>query len=128
MTVSARCLLAGLVVIAIAGTSASAESIRRDRSPSWCHSRPAAPPISCTLIGQHLEQRLGRPFVVENRPGAGSVTAAVAVARSPPDGYTLLMAPSVTMAINVSLHKALPYNPATDFVPLALLVATPLCW
>src|SRR5262249_13691868 len=77
------------------------------------------------LLGQRLEQRLGKPFVIENRPGGGGVTGALSVARAAPDGYTILMAPSPVMAINVALHKRLPYDPAVDFVPIALVVATP---
>ena len=77
------------------------------------------------LLGQRLEQRLGKPFVIENRPGGGGVTGAVSVARAAGDGYTLLMAPAPVMAINVSLHKKLPYDPAAEFVPLALVVASP---
>jgi tripartite-type tricarboxylate transporter receptor subunit TctC len=76
------------------------------------------------MLGQRLEQRLGKPFVIENRPGGG-VIGALSVARAAPDGYTILMAPSPVMAINVALHKKLPYDPAVDFVPLALVVATP---
>jgi tripartite-type tricarboxylate transporter receptor subunit TctC len=77
------------------------------------------------LLGQRLEQRLGKPFVIENRPGGGGVTGALSVARAAPDGYTILMAPAPVMAINVALHKKLPYDPAVDFVPIALVVATP---
>ena len=77
------------------------------------------------LLGQRLEQRLGKPFVIENRPGGGGVTGAVSVARAAPDGHTILMAPAPVMAINSSLHKKLPYDPAADFVPLALVVASP---
>jgi len=77
------------------------------------------------LLGQRLEQRLGKPFVIDNRPGGGGVTGAVAVARAAPDGHTILMAPAPVMAINVTLHKTLPYDPAVDFVPIALVVATP---
>src|SRR5215831_16965199 len=77
------------------------------------------------LLGQRLEQRLGKPFVIENRPGGGGVIGALSVARAAPDGYTILMAPSPVMAINVALHKKLPYDPAVDFVPVALVVATP---
>jgi tripartite-type tricarboxylate transporter receptor subunit TctC len=77
------------------------------------------------LLGQRLEQRLGKPFVIENRPGGGGLTGAVAVARAAPDGYTILMAPAPVMAINVTLHKTLPYDPLADFVPIALVVATP---
>jgi tripartite-type tricarboxylate transporter receptor subunit TctC len=77
------------------------------------------------LLAQKLEQRLGKPFVIENRPGGGGVTGASAVARSAPDGYTLLMAPAPIMAANVTLHARLPYDPTIDFVPLALVVASP---
>ena len=77
------------------------------------------------LLGQRLEQRLGKPFVIENRPGGGGVIGALSVARAAPDGYTILMAPAPVMAINAALHKKLPYDPAVDFVPIALVVATP---
>ncbi len=81
--------------------------------------------ILARLLGQKLEQRLGKTFLVENRPGAGTLIAASAVARADPDGYTLLMAPSSTMATNVTLYKKLPYDPLSDFVPLAGLARVP---
>src|SRR5262245_9197985 len=66
---------------------------------------PAAPgglySLFARLIGMRLEQKLGRPFVVENRPGASSVVGAAYVARANPDGYTLMVATSSTMATNV---------------------------
>ncbi len=77
------------------------------------------------LVAGKLEQRFGRSFVVENKTGAGSLIAATHVQKSNPDGYTLLMAPAPTMAVNVSLYKDLPYNPTADFIPLALLSGTP---
>jgi tripartite-type tricarboxylate transporter receptor subunit TctC len=77
------------------------------------------------MVGQKLEQRLGKSFVVENRPGGGTVIAALAVAKAPPDGYTLLMGTSTPLAINATLHKKLPYDPATDFMPLALMANVP---
>ena len=77
------------------------------------------------MVAQKLEQRLGKSFVIENKTGAGSIVAAVAVQKAVPDGYTLLMAPTPTMAVNVSLYKSLPYEPLTDFIPLALLAQTP---
>jgi len=77
------------------------------------------------LLAGKLEQRLGKPFVVENKPGAGALTAMVAAARAAPDGHTLMVSPSSAMAANVTLYKKLPYDPAADFVPLALLVRTP---
>ncbi len=77
------------------------------------------------MIGQKLEQRLGKAFIIENRPGAGTVIAAQAVARATPDGYTLLMGTSTPLAINATLHKSLPYDPGTDFVPIALVSSVP---
>src|SRR5262245_39148160 len=77
------------------------------------------------ILGQKLEQRLGKPFVVENRPGGGGVTAAAAVARAAPDGYTIMMASSTVLAINVTVRKNLPYDPRTELTPIALLARVP---
>jgi tripartite-type tricarboxylate transporter receptor subunit TctC len=77
------------------------------------------------LVAQKLERRLGKPFVIENRPGGGTTLAAGLVARANPDGYTLLQATSTTMAVNVTLAKKLAYDPVKDFVPVALLTASP---
>jgi tripartite-type tricarboxylate transporter receptor subunit TctC len=77
------------------------------------------------LVAKHLEQRLGKPFLIENKPGASNAIAAVAVAKSEPDGHTLLMGTTTGMAINVTLRKELPYNPASDFVPLAGIAQVP---
>jgi tripartite-type tricarboxylate transporter receptor subunit TctC len=77
------------------------------------------------MVGQKLEQRLGKPFLIENKPGAGSTIGANVAAKAEPDGYTLLMAPSPTMAVAVSIYKTLGYDPATDFLPLALVAQTP---
>src|ERR1051326_6376326 len=70
--------------------------------------------IFARLLAQKLEARLGRPFVVENKPGASAIIAATAVARSAGDGYTLMMASSTPMALNVSVRKSLPYDPRVD--------------
>ena len=90
---------------------------------------PSAPggmySILARLIGGKLERLYGKSFVVENRPGASSVTGAVAVTRAPPDGYTLMVATSSTLATNVTLHKNLPYDPLTDFVPITLIALSP---
>jgi tripartite-type tricarboxylate transporter receptor subunit TctC len=77
------------------------------------------------LVAQHLEQRLGKPFIIENRPGAGTTIAAMTVVRAVPDGYTLMQATSSTMAINMTMHKKLPYEPLKDLVPVALLSSSP---
>jgi tripartite-type tricarboxylate transporter receptor subunit TctC len=77
------------------------------------------------LVAQKLEEKLGKPFIIENRPGAGTTLAAMTVVRAPADGYTLMQATSSTMAINVSMHKKLPYEPLKDLVPVALLSSSP---
>ena len=81
--------------------------------------------VFARLIGQKLENKLGKPFVVENRPGGGGVTAAYAVARAAPDGYTIMMASSTVRAINVTVRKSLPYDPRKDLTPIALLARVP---
>jgi tripartite-type tricarboxylate transporter receptor subunit TctC len=81
--------------------------------------------ILARIIAHKLEDKLGKPFIVENKPGGGTVIGANAVAKAAADGYTLLMASSTSMAVNVTVHKSLPYNPATDLVPLAMVAQTP---
>jgi tripartite-type tricarboxylate transporter receptor subunit TctC len=71
-------------------------------------------------LGPKLAERLGKSIVIENRTGGGTVIAATAVAKSAPDGYTLFFAPAGTLTTNVTLYKQLPYDPAKDFVPVAL--------
>ena len=77
------------------------------------------------ILAPRLSERLGKPVVVENRPGAGTVIAADAVAKASPDGHTILMGTSTPLAINASLHKKLPYDPAKDFMPLGLIATVP---
>ena len=77
------------------------------------------------IVGQKLEQRLGKPFMVENRPGGGGITAATAVAHTTPDGYTIMMASSTVLAINASVRKNLTYDPRKDLTPIALLARVP---
>jgi tripartite-type tricarboxylate transporter receptor subunit TctC len=76
-------------------------------------------------LGRRLEQRLKQPFVVEHRLGAASVIGATHVAKSKPDGYTILLGTSTTMAINVSVYKKLPYDPTRDLTPVALVAGVP---
>ena len=122
-----RCLLLlALIAMSASGACARAESYpTRPVSFIVPFAAGGGTEFLARLLGQRLEQRLGKPFVIENRPGGGGVMGAVSVARAAPDGHTILMAPAPVMAINVSLHKKLPYDPATDFVPLALVVASP---
>jgi tripartite-type tricarboxylate transporter receptor subunit TctC len=77
------------------------------------------------LVAQKLEEKLGKPFIIENRPGAGTTLAAMQTVRAAPDGTTLMQATSSTMAINVSMQKKMPYEPLKDLVPVALLSSSP---
>jgi tripartite-type tricarboxylate transporter receptor subunit TctC len=77
--------------------------------------------ILARLIGQWLSERLGQPFVIENRPGAGSNIATEAVVRAPPDGYTLLLVGSPN-AINATLYNNLNFNFIRDIAPVASLI------
>src|SRR6185312_14718513 len=90
---------------------------------------PAAPgglySLFARLIGDRLERRLGKPFVVENRPGASSIVGVQAVLRAPHDGYTLIVANNTGMAVNVTMAKSLPYDPSKDLVPVALIATIP---
>jgi tripartite-type tricarboxylate transporter receptor subunit TctC len=81
--------------------------------------------ILARLAAQKLEERLKKQVVVENKPGAGTVIGSNQVAKSAPDGYTLMMATPTPMAINVTLHKELPYDPATDLMPLVMVAGAP---
>jgi tripartite-type tricarboxylate transporter receptor subunit TctC len=76
-------------------------------------------------LANRLEQRMGQPFIIEQRLGAASVIGATYVARATPDGYTILIGTSTTMAINASVYKNLPYDPTKDLAPIALVAGVP---
>lgn len=77
------------------------------------------------LYADKLSQSLGKPVIVENRPGASLMLAANAVAAAPPDGHTLLVSTSSAMAINLTLFKTVNYDPDRDFIPISLYVKSP---
>jgi tripartite-type tricarboxylate transporter receptor subunit TctC len=81
--------------------------------------------IFARLIADKLSQTLGQQFIIDNRGGAGGNIGTDAVAKSPPDGYTLVMGTVGTHAINASLYAKMPYNPLTDFEPVAFAAAVP---
>ena len=80
--------------------------------------------IVARLIGQWLSERLGQPFIIENRPGAGSNIATEAVVRAPPDGYTLLLVGPAN-AINATLYDKLNFNFIRDIAPVAGIIRAP---
>ena len=82
--------------------------------------------IIARILAQKLSARTGQQFVVENRGGAGGNIGADAVAKSSPDGYTLLVTAPPPLTTNAALYKSLPFDPARDFAPVALLASVPI--
>lgn len=81
--------------------------------------------IIARVYGQKLSESLGQPVIIENKPGGGAIVATEYVAKSPPDGYTLLMGAS-SLSINPAVYAKLPYDVTNDFVPVSQLGSFPL--
>jgi tripartite-type tricarboxylate transporter receptor subunit TctC len=81
--------------------------------------------VSSRVLGQKFSEALGQPFVVENRPGANAIVGTEFTAKSPPDGYTIMMGGIGPHAINSSLYPKLSYDPVRDFSPIILVSMTP---
>jgi tripartite-type tricarboxylate transporter receptor subunit TctC len=123
-----RSLLAASAALPIAGTA-------RGQQQTW-PSRPVRLVVGYSpgggndliarIVSAKLQDKLGQPIVVDNKPGAQSIVAAELVAKAPPDGYTLLIAPSGPMTINPAVFSKLPYDPLRDFAPVSLLAEFPL--
>jgi tripartite-type tricarboxylate transporter receptor subunit TctC len=82
-----------------------------------------APDLAARVVGQKLAEEIGQPVVVENRPGANGNSAAEAVAKSAPDGYTLILAADSLIAINPHLYARMPIDTLKDLAPIASLVS-----
>ncbi len=117
------CLLA--VVLALCGAAAAAQTYPGRPIRMVVGFTPGGgTDIMARLLASKLPEVLGQPAVVENRPGAATNIANEMVARSAPDGYTLLVATSV-VAINMALYKKLPYDTVRDFAPVSLFAESP---
>ena len=81
--------------------------------------------VVARAIGQKLTEAWGQPVVIDKRPGAGGNIGADLVAKSAPDGYTILEGALSTHAVNVSLYAKMPYDPIRDFAPITLVAVTP---
>src|SRR5476649_1197100 len=120
-------LLAGLVLLAFAAprTVAAADDYPKHQIKIIVpFPAGAGPDQVARLLGQHLQDAFGQTVVIENRTGALGSIGAQEVARSTPDGYTLLMGTNTTQASNVAMLKNLPYDPAKDFAPVLRTVTT----
>ena len=88
---------------------------------------PAGGPLDAVarLLAQKVSESVKQPIVVDNKPGAGGNIGADAVAKSPPDGYTILMGAVATHAINPALYASIPYDAVKDFAPVTQIASTP---
>jgi len=124
-------LLAALAAVALACALVGAPAKAEDKYPSKpvriivSFSAGGPTDIVARVMGAKMGDLLGQQFVVENRVGAGGNIGADQVAKSPPDGYTLLMATVSTHAINPGLYRNMPYDPVRDFAPIAQIGVTP---
>ena len=82
--------------------------------------------IIVRVLAPKMTEGLGQPIIIENKPGAQNIIAAEYVARSAPDGYTLLMGPSGAMTMNPAIYSKLPYSPLKDFIPISMIGDFPL--
>jgi tripartite-type tricarboxylate transporter receptor subunit TctC len=82
--------------------------------------------VQARLIGQKMSESWGQQVIIDNRPGANTLIRAEAVAKSAPDGYTLLLVIDSTLVMNQSLYTKLPYDPLRDFAPIAITAWSPL--
>jgi tripartite-type tricarboxylate transporter receptor subunit TctC len=119
-------LVAGAAALSLAPRLARAQAYP-SRPVRWIVPFPpgGGTDIVARLMGQWLSERLGQPFVIENRPGAGTNIGTEAVVRAPPDGYTLLLVASVN-TINATLYDRLSFNFIRDIAPVASIIRQPL--
>ena len=130
-----RLLMLGAALLIAAGCSVSPSQAQDDAARSYPQKPirlivPYAPgggtDILARVAAQELWEALGQPVVVENKPGASAIIGTDLVAKSKPDGYTLLVAPSGPLVLNPVLRKSIPYSPQTDFVPISIMGRLPL--
>jgi tripartite-type tricarboxylate transporter receptor subunit TctC len=116
-----------LVAASLAAPSAGAQADYPSRPITIVvpYAAGGATDLLARMIAEQLKSGLGATVVVENKPGAASTVGGSHVAKAAPDGYTLLMATSTTLAISKALYKKLPYDPVADFTPITLVAAVP---
>src|SRR5712671_5878709 len=118
-------LLAFALACAPAGALAQADFPNRPVRMIAAAAPGGNPDVMARLLSHKLSGAFGKPFVVENMPGAGGVVAAKMVAAAPPDGHVLMLGDSGALAINVVLNPDLGYDPLRDFTAVTGLVTVP---
>ena len=122
----ASALAAALLNIGLLATLARAEDFpTRPVSIIVASTAGGGTDIVSRIFAEQLAKQTGQPFVVDNRPGAGSVTGTAYAANAAPDGYTLQTGLNASMAVNPSLFANLPYDPIRDFAPVGMLAEFP---
>ena len=113
-------LLASAAAIAAASLPVAAQSAYPDKPVKIIigFGPGSGTDILARMIAEELRLTLGQPFIVDNRPGASAQIAASAVAKSPPDGYTLFLTSNSSHSVNPHIFKKLPYDPIADFTPI----------
>ncbi len=121
-----RCALAALLSVAAAGPALAQTWPEKPIRIVVGFAAGGFTDVLARLVGQKLADRLGQPVVVENKPGAAGTLGADLVAKSRPDGYTLLLGHSSSNAVAPALYPKLPYNVVRDFTPIVRIATTPL--
>lgn len=120
-----RCMIrfaaAGAAFIAIIAAANAADYPSRPVTLTLAFAPGGPSDVLARVLGRRMEQILGRPLVIDNRPGAGGNIAAEIVARAPPDGYTLLLETNGILATNAALYRKINYDPERDFAPISLI-------
>jgi len=124
-------LCTAIAVIVLAAGITAAAPLLADNYPT----RPVTIIVASTpgggtdivsrIVGEQLSRQLGQPFVVQNLPGAGSLTGTEVAAKAAPDGYTLQTGLNASMAVNPSLFAHMPYDPVADFAPIGMMAEFP---
>src|SRR6185436_13391174 len=122
-----RCMAAALLWVAIGSHSRAVAQDYPSKNITIVVSIGAGTgmDVLARLYADKLSAALGKPVVVENKPGAATMLAANAVATAPPDGHTLVVLTSSALAINPTLYKQISYDPNRDFIPISLYVKSP---
>lgn len=125
LTKFSRAAIGALIVL---GTASAFGAGWPDKAVRWTVPYPPGGGTDglARVLGDSLSQKLGQPFVIENKPGAATIIAAEATAKAAPDGYTLMSADNATLVNNEAIYASLPYNPVKDLAPVSLIGRFPL--